>query len=270
MSSPSQKMVRAYCSRLLRSSLLQRMRVKALELQKERAERDDDDQQPLEFAKRADRFIVSEPRSCVEAKRVRRPEGEREKQAVDELEELEIEFFFAAEHARGWRSLCPHPIYGTAKKRDQKNRITRQSAGRWHRPFPRVAPACAAPEKRGRGSAGITGRSLCGRLACVAATAWTGSSFLSSSPCDILGRRCRPPFVPSAAGAVTASFSRHAAFVDLELRSVRKFRELIEAAQRGRGAGDHFRSSLPRTPARGCFGCSRHRRAPGRRRHRER
>ncbi len=80
--------------------LLQRVRVKSLQLEQQRARRQDHEKQPLEIAKRTDRLVEKEPFAAEKAQRVRGPKGDDDQESIDDLEELEIEFLSSAEHAR--------------------------------------------------------------------------------------------------------------------------------------------------------------------------
>jgi len=74
------------------------MRIKALKLEKDRAEGQDHEQQPLEFGERPDRILKSRKAPGEGAQRVREPERKHHQQTVGDLEELEIQFLFSTEH----------------------------------------------------------------------------------------------------------------------------------------------------------------------------
>ena len=90
------------------------MRIEALQVQNDRAERDDDEDQPLKLREWRNLFIEGEPRISDEPQGMRAPERDDHQQTIDDLLDLAVEFFFAVEHEFG----CER--YGTGARCDSR------------------------------------------------------------------------------------------------------------------------------------------------------
>lgn len=81
-----------------RERLLKAENVEALQLERERTEKRDDEQQPFELGKRPNGPVEDEPVGPEKAEGVRQIEGDRQQQSIEELQKLEVEFLAATEH----------------------------------------------------------------------------------------------------------------------------------------------------------------------------
>ena len=75
--------------------------VKSLGVEAQRAEWNEDEEQPLEFRERENAAIEEAEFHAVEADPMRAPKGGDQQKRVNDLEELQIEFLTATEHCRG-------------------------------------------------------------------------------------------------------------------------------------------------------------------------
>ena len=77
--------------------------IEPLDFEQDRAERQNQEKQPLKIRERSDGLVAkNRPVSAEETEGMRHPEGNDHEDAVRDLEELEIEFLFSTEHGVCW------------------------------------------------------------------------------------------------------------------------------------------------------------------------